>query len=148
MGVSAFGTVLQIGDGAATEIFTTVSQIRDVAGGGDTVDTEDVTHHASAREEIVATIVRNSEMTVNVLYNPQHATHGTGGLRGDLAARTLRNFLLYTPGSTGGTTSDKLAFAAYVTAIQPNYPLTGAINADVTLRISGASTYTTSATTP
>lgn len=147
MGRAAKGTVLQIGDGAATEAFTSVSEVKDVSGGGDTLDTDDTTHHGSSVEEKKATIARMSDFSFDVNWDPRHATHGTAGLRLDLKNRTDRNFKLFSPASTG-TAADEFAFSAYVTGIEPSLAVTGSVTATVTLARTNTGAYATATGLP
>jgi len=133
MGKAAKGTTLRIGDGAATEAFTTVYQVRDISGGGESIDSEDVTHQLSDMEEVVGTIIRGGELTFQVNDNPRNATHSTAGLRGDLRAGTDRHFKLNRPASTS-TGWDIVAFTALVQSLSPSYALGSALFADVTLK--------------
>jgi len=133
MGKAAKGTLLKIGDGGATEAFTTIYQVRDISGGGESIDTEDTTHQASVKEEIVATVIRGNELTFQVNDNPRNATHSTAGLRGDLRAGTDRHFKIARPASTS-TGWDILGFTALVRNLSPSYALGSALFADVTLK--------------
>lgn len=134
--ISAFGTVLQIGDGATPENFTDIAELRDMVGPALSADTEDVTPHGAAGgwEEHIATILRTGEITFMVNYDPTNATHIQ--LWTDMAARTLRNFQLVFP-DIGGTT---WSFAALITGFTPTEPVGGAFTADVTLKLSGQPT--------
>lgn len=134
MGKAAKGTLLKIGDGAATsEAFTAINEVRDISGGGLGLDTEDLTHQTSPVEEVAPTVVRTEEVTFQVNANPRHATHSTAGLRGDLVDRTERNFELVRPASTS-TAGDALSFTGYVTGLSPAYAVTGGLVQDVTLK--------------
>ncbi len=153
MGRAAKGTVLQIGDGAATEVFSSINEVRDISGGGLTQDTDDTTHHGSTIEEVVPTIVRTQEVTFTVNHNPRHATHGATGatsLRQALLDQLSRNFRLYTPAATDTGAADLLAFTGYVTAYSLAEPVTGALTADITIKPIGptAATYSTATGLP
>ena len=139
MGIAAFGTLLKIGDGGATEAFTTIAEVQDISGPGISVDTEDITNHSSTAsyEEVVATVIRSGEVTFDINYDPVGGTHDAStGLIADLEAKALRNFQLIFP-DTGSTQWD---FAAYVTGFEPGAPVTGKLNAAVSLKLSGQPT--------
>ena len=137
--VSSFGTLLKIGDGATPEVFTTISEVRDISGPSLAVDTEEVTNHDStaAWEEFVATIVRSGEVTFDLNYHPTESTHDAGtGLIADMVAKTLRNFqLIFTDAGTSTWT-----FAAFITGFEPSTPVAGALSASCTMKLSGQPT--------
>ena len=140
MAISAFGTLLQIGDGAApAEGFATIFEVRDISGPSLASDTVDVTSHDSTGgwEEHVATILRSGEVTFDVNYEPTETTHdATTGLLGDMVARTLRNFQLVFP--DGLTTTWE--FSAFVTGFAPSEPVAGELSASISLKLSGQPT--------
>ncbi len=67
--------------------------VTNISGPGLSLDTEDVTTHDStgAWEEVVGTILRSGEISMDIVYDPAHATHknAANGLIADLIARTL-----------------------------------------------------------
>lgn len=139
MGISSFGTLLKMGDGASPEVFTTIAEVLDISGPSLALDTEETTSHSSTGgwEEFVATILRSGEVSFSVNYDPVGATHDAStGLISDMENRTLRNFQLVFP-DTGSTT---WSFAAYVTGFEPGMPVAGKLSADVSLKISGQPT--------
>ncbi len=132
MGRAAKGTLLRYGDGAATEAFATLSEVRDINGGLETLDTEDTTHQASAMEETVGTILRGNDLTLQINHNPRNAGHAA--LRTDQQNATLRNFKLAIPGATATADFDICAFPALVLGLSPSYAVGSALFADVTLK--------------
>lgn len=137
--LSGHGTLLQIGDGADPENFTTIAEVRDITGPGLGLDTADVTSHDSTGgwEEHIGTILRSGEVTFDVNYIPTDGTHdASSGLINDQESRTLRNFQLVFPDG-GGTT---WSFAALVTGFDPTGPVDGELTASVTLKPSGQPT--------
>jgi predicted secreted protein len=134
---SAFGTELHMGDGAGTEVFTEIAHVTKMGGPGLGVDTEDVTTHdsTSAWEEVVATILRTGEMTLDIIYDPNDGTHdATDGLVSKLDSKTKANFELIFPDAT------EWSFSAYVTGFEPDEPHDGALTASVSLKITGQPT--------
>jgi len=125
--------------GGAAEAFTTIAQVKNISGPGMSLDTEDVTTHDStdAWEEVVATVLRSGEVTLDLVYDPATATHGHGvGLLAVMPRRATRNFKVIFP-DTGATT---WSFAAEVTGFEPDMPHDGALTASVTLKLSGVIT--------
>jgi predicted secreted protein len=136
LGISAFGTLLKIGDGGTPETFTTIAEVRDISGPSLALDTADVTSHDSPGgwEEHIGTILRSGEITFTVNFVPTHATHNPStGLIADMVNREVRNFQLVFP-NVGNTT---WAFAALVTGFEPAEPVDDALTADVTLKLTG-----------
>ena len=130
---AAFGTKLLRG---ATE----VAQVQNISGPGLSLDTEDVTSHDSPSgwEEVVGTILRSGEISLDLVYDPGAATHknASGGLLYDMTHRTATTFSLVFPSSPTVTWS----FSAFVTGFEPSAPHDGALTAAVKLKITGAPT--------
>jgi hypothetical protein len=137
--ISAFGTLLKIGDGGGTEVFTSIAEVGDISGPALKMDTQDVTSHVSpgAFRERVPGLLDAGEVTFSLSFLPTAATQSQStGLIRDLRNRTKRNFQLVFP-DAGSTT---WSFAAYVTAFSPKEPVEGKLSADVTLTITGQPT--------
>jgi predicted secreted protein len=136
--ISAFGTVLSMGDGdTPTEGFDDVANVVKIGGPGLSLDTEDVTTHDStnAWEEHVPTILRSGEMTLDIIYDPNEGTHdATDGLISKADGKTLTNFIMTFPDAT------EWEFAAYVTGFEPDGSHDGALTASVSLKITGQPT--------
>jgi predicted secreted protein len=122
--------------GGQAEVFTTIAQVRNISGPGLSLDFEDVTTHDSteAWEEVVATVLRSGEVTLDLVWDPTTPTHSNGvGLLAVMPRRATRNFQVIFP-DTGPTT---WAFAAEVTGFEPDAPHDGALTASVTLKLTG-----------
>jgi hypothetical protein len=138
--MSGFGTLLKIGDGGGTEVFTTVAEVRNIDGPAMATDTIEITNHSSpsAVKEFIASLTDTGQITLTVNFLPTNATHNpTTGLIRDQIARNKRNFQLVFP-DTAHTTWQ---VAAYVTAFQTHMPTADALTADVTLKVSGVPTF-------
>lgn len=126
----AYGTALKL-DGTA------FAQVTNISGPGLSLDTEDVTAHDSsgAWEEVVGTILRSGEITLDIVYDPVTATHknAAGGLLYLLEQRTSDEFTLVF--SDAGSTT--WTFDAFVTGFEPDAPVDGALTASVTLKLTG-----------
>ena len=137
--ISSFGTLLKIGDGGGTEVFTTIAEVLDISGPGLSQETEEVTNHSSTAgwDEHIGTILRGGEVSFDVNFIPTENTQDAGaGLINDMENRTRRNFRIVFPDS-GATTWN---FAALVTAFEPSAPVQGALRASVSLLITGQPT--------
>lgn len=137
--IAALTTKLMIGNGGGPETFTEMAYVSNISGPSLALDTEDVTTHdqASAFEEVVATILRTGDVTLDLFYDPDEGTHDAAtGLLDDYEKKTKRNFQIRFP-STGKV---QWSFAAYVTGFNPGAPVGGALTASVSLKISGVPT--------
>lgn len=137
----AAGTLLKIGDGSGTEIFTTIAQVISISGPSSTMETADSTDHDTADNfrTFIGLWNDGGEVTLSLHFDPELQSHVD--LREDHENLTLRNFKLEFAMAGG----DKIAsFAALVT--QPPNP-TADVNdklvGDVTLKISGKPTWGT-----
>lgn len=140
MGISAFGTLLKIGDGGSpTESFTTIAEVTSIGGPALSLDPIETTHHASTGgwREFIGGLLDGGEVSFDINYDPVGATHDAStGLIADMVARTVRNFQLVFP-DTGNTT---WSFAALVTSFEPSEPVDDKLAASVTLKVSGQPT--------
>lgn len=136
---AAFGTILRRGDGATPEQFTPIAGVESFGGPALSLDVEDVTSHdsADAFEEVVPTIVRTGDVSIELRYDP--ADPGQKALLDDLKARKKSNYEMEFP-DVDSTTA---AFGAYVTSFEPDAPHGGALTASVTLKVDGKVTFTT-----
>lgn len=130
---AAFGTQFKRGA-------TVVAQVTNISGPGLSLDTEDVTAHDSTGgwEEVVATILRSGEITLDIEYDPNDATHkdAAGGILNDLKSRASQSYSLVFPSTPAVTWS----FTAFCTGFEPGAPVDGALTASVTYKITGAVT--------
>jgi len=133
------GTLLKVGDGGATDAFTTLAQVGDISGPSLGASNVEVTNHSSTGNyrEYVPTFLEPGELTATLFYDPADATHDPStGILADYEARTLRNFqLVFTDDA-----STTWAFSAYVTGFSINAPVDGALTADLTLMLTGQPT--------
>lgn len=122
--------------GGLAEAFTTIAQVRNISGPGLSLDIEDVTTHDStgAWEEVVATVLRSGEITLDLVWDPATPTHSNGvGLLAVMPRRATRNFKVIFPDAA----STEWSFAAEIVNFEPDAPHDGALTASVTLKLSG-----------
>jgi predicted secreted protein len=116
-----------------------IAHVTNIAGPSLGLDTVDVTAHDSANawEEVVPTIVRSGEVTLEINYDPAEITHSnTTGLAENLIDQHLTDFEIVFPFPViGGTT---WRYSGYVTAFEPSAPYDGKISAAVTMKVTGA----------
>ena len=136
---SSFGSYLKIGDGGTAETFATIAEVLDIKGPSLELETEDVTSHDSTDgwAEHIGTILNGGEISFELNWLPGNATQSfSAGLLKDMVGRTKRNFQLVVPAATSLT----WAFAALVTAFEPDLPVKGSQKASITLLLSGKPT--------
>ena len=130
---AAYGIALKKGG-------TEYANVKSISGPGLSVDTVDVTSHdqATAWEEHVATILRSGEISMDIAYDPAHATHkyAAGGLVYDLVQRTSIEFTLVFPDDATTTWT----FNALVTGFEPTGDIGGDLTAAVKFKLTGAPT--------
>lgn len=125
--------------GGAAEVFTAIGSITNIGGPSLGLDTEDVTTHDSTAgwEDVVPTILRSGEISLDVVLDPVAATHNSSsGLVFKMENKLLTNFKIIFP----DTANTEWAFAAYVTGCEPSAPVDGALTAAVKMKISGQPT--------
>ena len=130
---SAFGTVLEL-DG------TPIVAIQNIGGPKLSTDTIDVTAHDSpgSWEEVIATILRSGELSLDIEYDPAEATHknASGGLLYCFMQRSTNVYTMTLP-DTG--TSDWV-FDGIVTGFEVDAAYDGALTAAVTIKLTGQPT--------
>lgn len=119
----------------AGETLSPIAYIKNIGGPGLSVDTADVTTHDSpgAFEEVVATIIRTGELSLDLVYDPNEGTHDAStGLLYYYQNKTLVGFEMTFPGSV------VWAFPAYITGFEPSAPHDDALTATAKLKLTGA----------
>lgn len=122
---------------AGEAAWTEIAQVQKIGGPGLAADTTDVTTHdsPSAFEEVVACILRSGEMSLDIVYDPGHATHdATTGLVEMYENETLVGYQLIWPGPY------QWDFAAFVTGFTPDAPHAGGLTATVKMKLTGVPT--------
>lgn len=130
---SAFGTLFKRGA-------TTIAQVKKISGPGLSLDTEDVTTHDSASgwEEVIPTILRSGEVSLELVYDPNLATHknASGGIIYDLVQKTSQTYSIQFPSNPTVTWT----FTAFCTKFEPSMDSSGALTATATYKLTGAPT--------
>lgn len=130
-GYNAFGTQLQRGDGATTEVFTAVANVTTIKGPEIKRDTVDVTAHNSedAWMEFVGSLKDAGELSVEINYDP--ALHDI--FVNDFDDAAPRNYKIVFP-TTPETT---WAIKALMTGFSSEAPYDDKLSAELTLKVSG-----------
>ena len=137
--ISAFGTLLKMGDGADPEIFTAIAEVANISGPSLSMDTIDVTNHSSTDgwREFIGGLLDGGEISLDINYQPTEGTHDfTTGLLKNMSNKTVRNFQLVFPDGSSTTWS----FSALITAFEPSEPIDNKLSAAVTLKLAGKPT--------
>lgn len=139
LGFDGYEVILGIGDGASTEVFTSIAEILDVAGPTYSKDTIDVSHASSPDKyrEFIAGFIDAGEVTVSA----NMTQSDFASLLALLELEPLNNYKLTIPDSNF-TTKPTILFAAHVTALSSPIPVEDKVTMDVTFKVSGKPTYT------
>jgi hypothetical protein len=134
MTIPSHGTLLKIGDGGGTEVFTTIAKIKDIGGPAFNRGTHDASTQTTDWGEVVPGIKMGGQVTFDINLIPTDGTHDEStGLLKDFIDGTKRNFQLEFPDA--GTTTWQ--FAAFVVNYEPDAPVDGLLTASLTLEITG-----------
>lgn len=130
------GFLLQKGDGATPENFTTVAEVRDIKGPSIKTDLHEVTNQSSAGgyEEHVPTIRRSGTVSFPVNLIPTDPTHNSStGFIADLNNKTLRNWKLL----DNDGFSSVVTFKGYVVDFEQTMPVAGVLTGEVSIKVVG-----------
>ena len=133
---SGYGAVLQVDNSG----YTAIGQIRDLAGPAMMLDAIESSHRDLSSKKFVAGQIDGGEVTFDIAYDPDLATHSATaapGLVYYLVNRTAKSFKVLFPDTSPATAT----FTALVTKFAPKAPMNDLLTADVTLKISGAITW-------
>lgn len=138
---TAYETVLRVLTSGST--YVDIGQVRDISGPSMTADAVEVTARDTSKWRAFTPGLRDGgEVTFDIIYDPDvtshSATNTTTGLVYFLLNGTAKTYRLVMAQSGG----DLFEFSAIVTAFTPESPLEDAMTASVTLKISGAVTFT------
>lgn len=139
LAISAFGTLVKIGDGAGSETFTTIAELKKIAGPTITATTIDVTVHNSGTpwKRFISGLIDGGELTLDINFVPQNGTQDyTSGLLSDLVNRNKRNFQLVLPDGAATT----WLIPGIVTAFNMNADPAMALDATIKIKVNGAPT--------
>lgn len=134
--IASQGAAFFLGDAAGTT-FAAVADIVSISGPSMARETIDVTtlDSAGAGREFIASFIDGGEVTLELNWLPEHATHdeSTGFLALMLSGELRICRLGIPPANTAG-----LQFTCLVTGFAPNVPGGDKVGATVTLKVSGA----------
>ncbi len=135
---SSKGIKLKRGDGAGSEAFTLIPEVTNFKGPSEKAAQIDATSFDSTGMEYIAGLSDSGEVTFDILFVGSNAQHQ--GLRTDLRAGTVRNFVLDLNDHVSDPTT--CSFAAVVTAAPDiSASVNQAVKASCGLRITGLPTW-------
>ena len=137
--MNAHGTLLKLGDGGGSEVFTTIAEVLDISGPGLARGVLDATSHSSGGwKEKIAGIKDGGQVSFDINWVPNNATHGSStGLISFFEADVARNFKLVENTAPPLTWS----FSALVVNFNSAKPVDGVRKGSITLEITGSVTY-------
>lgn len=135
---AAINTLLQVGNGASPESWTTVANVSSISGPGFTSQVEDVTTHSNANpwREKIPTLLDAGELSFEVFFDPSEVTHqeeGTG-LMSLFLNRQRKRFKIAFPAPNQ---TSYYIFEGYVTNFENAFPVDGVITASCTITLTG-----------
>lgn len=139
--LSAFGTLLKLGDGATpTENFTTIAELRTVSGPSIQADALDATTHNTPTpfRRFIAGLLDGGEISFEINFLPQDPSHSySAGILKDVLNRARRNMQLVFPDSGNTTWVIPVIFTAFEMSSDPAEILM----ASITAKVSGPPTF-------
>lgn len=135
---SAKGSLIKLGNAASPEVFTTITQVRSIAGPTTKSTVQEVTTHSTSGNwmEKLATLIDPGSFSFPLNYDKTDTAHAFAtGLWSKLIALTLANYRCVLPASIG-----YFQAAAYVTSHQFDLPVDNVIRANMELMMTGAIT--------
>ena len=128
----AYGSILQIGDGAVSEAFTAVAELTELIPPQRSRDEIDVTSHQSpdGYREFIPGLRDGGEVAWKANWLPTNATHED--LLSQFDDNEVHNWRIYIP-SVGKT----LPFSGFLTAYEPDLPLEEQAQLGGTIKVSG-----------
>lgn len=135
--VSAINTLLQFGNGASPESWTTIANVSSINGPTISVNVVDITSHsnADAFRRKRGTLIDPGEITFELFFDPSEDTHSAAtGVLGDLLNRVSQHFRLNYPAPVSGF---YIIFTGQITNFSLSHPVDGVVSANVTITISG-----------
>lgn len=137
----AFGTQLQMGDGAMPEVFTTVAGLRDIDGPGGDTEVRDATSHDSPgqRREKRPGFIDDGDVTLDGLYDPQDPSHVAFLVARD--TRAIKNWRIVDVDDDTSTTE----FAGFIKSFRRRAPYNDMLGFRAAIEVTGEVTWATAA---
>lgn len=135
--VGGFGTLLKVGDGGGTEVFTTLAEVTNISGPSLSTDTIEVTHMESpnSAREYIAGLKDGGEVSFDLNFIADDTTQAA--FITDWSNRTKRNFKIVWTDDSATTWS----FTGIVTAFEPSASVDDKVSASATIKLTGIPTF-------
>lgn len=134
----AYGSKLQIGDGAASENFSDVAEITELTPPQMSRDDIDVTSHSSSDgyREFISGLRDGGEVSFKANWLPTNTTQdGTTGLLESFNDNVNHNWKIILP-----NTLITISFSGFLTAFEPDLPIEEQAQLSGTIKVSGKPT--------
>ena len=134
----AYGSALQLGDGATSESFTSIAEIVELTPPQMSRDEIDVTSHSSSDgyREFIAGLRDGGEVSFKANWLPTNSTQdGTTGLLECFNDNVNHNWRVVLPSSL-----ITISFSGFLTAFEPDLPLEEQAQLSGTIKVSGKPT--------
>ncbi|HAR45320.1 MAG TPA: outer capsid protein Hoc [Nitrospiraceae bacterium] len=131
----AYGSILQLGDGATSEVFTAIAELTELTPPQMSRDDIDVTSHQSpdGHREFIPGMRDGGEVSAKANWLPTNATHDeTTGLLSSFNNDDVHNWRLYIP-----VIGKTLPFRGFLTAFEPDLPIEEQAQLSFTIKVSG-----------
>jgi len=139
--LSAFGTLLKIGNGQSPEEFATLAELRSVSGPSISADTLETTTHNTPTpwKRFITGLLDGGEISADINFNPSEPTHSaTQGILAIMQARLCRNVQIVFPDDANTT----WVAPCIVTAFEMSADPADILSASLTLKVAGPPTLT------
>lgn len=131
---------LQLGDGASPETFSKIAAVRNPQGpDGQRSEIDATTLDSGQAMEYLAGMIDQGSVSFEAVWDEKETTHGS--LRTLHGNGNTNNFKFVLP---DGSPNSEIAFSGFAQQITPSYQVNDIIRANVTIRVTGAVTITTS----
>ena len=140
--LSAFGTLLQYSDDQGNN-FVSVAELRNLSGPSMSADVIEVTVHNpvcgnSPYKQYIAGLLDGGEVTFDINFLPLNGTHNSvSGIVGVFTSRARRTWRILWPDEA----LTPWSFPGQVTSFQPSSNPSEALQASVTIKVTGAPTF-------
>jgi len=134
----AYGSTLQLGDGATTETFTSIAEITELTPPSMSRDDIDVTSHTSADgyREFISGMRDAGEVTFKANWLPTNSTQdATTGILESFNDNANHNWKIILP-----NTLITISFSGFITAFEPDLPIEEQGQLSCTIKVSGKPT--------
>jgi len=121
-------------------VFTTVSEVKDIAGPPQTLEKDEVTNQSSPNfyKEWITTLIDGGEVTFSCNYIPGDATQNSAtGLLSWLQGRGIQDWQIVPPSPNAARI---IAFSGFVTHWEPKFAVAKAAQLDIKITVTGAVT--------